>query len=299
MFSIGELLKKKTSRMDFKAAMFDFDGTVTEKGVYAPSQEVADGLVRLALKMPIAFCTGRQIESFERRGLGALLQEIKPNQREGFLKNLFLMAENGSIGYYFDSKVGHFEEFYKADWPEEFYSRMKLMMILDDAVKTHGSVLYDAHRVVIVIGTRLNSVVDGGNAVEVYKLSSEIFEIVTKLLMEISPDYEKYVHIGNSGIGVIVSPSDSDKDFAILKFSKYLKKYRKFSFENGLKDILIVGDQPLKNGNDHYFLSGKYGTPYSVGEESPMIDSLKYVFDKAKDRLFHSKAVIQLISTIL
>ena len=51
----------------FKAAMFDFDGTVTEKGSIAPSAEMAKFLYELACRMPIAFCTGRQKSSFEAR----------------------------------------------------------------------------------------------------------------------------------------------------------------------------------------------------------------------------------------
>ena len=68
--------------MKYKAAMFDFDGTITGKGQYYPSAEMVDTLVRLSQIMPIGFCTGRQLESFERHGLDEILQQIDKVKRE-------------------------------------------------------------------------------------------------------------------------------------------------------------------------------------------------------------------------
>ena len=70
--------------MKFKAAMFDFDGTLTEKGEYHPPQEIADALVNLSQKMPIGFCTGRQLESFKKHGLSELLKEVNDKERPNF-----------------------------------------------------------------------------------------------------------------------------------------------------------------------------------------------------------------------
>ena len=52
--------------MKFKAVMMDFDGTVTNKDSVVPSKIMTKKLIEMARKMPIAFCTGRQLESFKK-----------------------------------------------------------------------------------------------------------------------------------------------------------------------------------------------------------------------------------------
>lgn len=283
---------------DFKAAMFDFDGTITEKGVYYPSQEMADVLVNLANKMPIAFCTGRQLESFERHGLAILLEEIDEKKREGFLKNLHLMAENGSMGYYFKPETQKFEEFYRAKWPSNFVEKADLMAELDEAVKGLGSLYYEAHRIVIVVRTRLNDV-EGRNVDEIYELSNQIEKVIRGVLEQISPDYGDYLHVGNSGIGVLVCPADGDKDTGIRKFAEYLKEARGYEFGPEAREILVVGDRPMPGGNDEYFLNGKYGTAYSVGG---LVDGQawpKPVIDDVGKRLVHEGGTKFLLREIL
>lgn len=277
----------------FKAAMFDFDGTVTVPGNYEPSQEMANSLAKLAKKMPIAFCTGRQLESFEDHGLETLVKEISKHELESFFENLVLIAENGSIGYKFNSEIDAFEEFYRVNWPDEIIGREELMQALNSRIKDFGEVYFRKHRVVVVMRTNEH---DGGDFEAMSRCSDSIFEICKEFMAEILPDYEQFFHIGNSGIGVIICPAAGDKSRGIVEFGKYLEKNRKMKFGKNFEDILVVGDRPEEGGNDFYFLGGEYGTPFTVGNLCPENALLKPVIDEDGKRLTHDRATIFLIS---
>jgi len=286
-------------KQKFKAAMFDFDGTVTEKGSVAPSEEMAKTLVKLAYRMPIAFCTGRQKSSFEEHGLKIILSNIEAKDRQKFLENLYLISENGSIGYAFNTQIDEYEEFYRVLWPKEFVDRKWLMDKMHELTEGFGKVHYDKHEVVVVIGSKYfdednNKTING-----IYETSNKIYDITVKLLKEISPDYEKFVNVGNSGIGVVIVPKDGDKDYGILKFSEFLKDKRDMSFDARLSEILVVGDNPQIGGNDHNFLKGNYGTPYNVGEYVGDSKFPMQVFNQNGKKLLHDRGTIALIDEVL
>lgn len=290
--------KSFAQRQNFLSAMFDFDGTVTEKGYYTPPPEMLASLVKLAKKMPIAFCTGRQFESFERRGLKSLLEGLNAEQAEKFLGNLFLIAENGSVGYAYNPGQKQFEEFYKADWPEEFIKREELSGILSREIAHYGDMLDSGHRVVLVMRTNLYDG-DHTNFEAVYALSDQIHLVCKRVLNEINPNYEKHLHIGNSGIGVIITPAHSDKDEGIRRFGEYLKKHRGMEFDKQYTEILAVGDSPQEGGNDQFFLSGRFGTPFTVGHLNPDISRLESVFDASGQRLSNARGTVHLVKTRL
>ncbi|MBP9771292.1 HAD-IIB family hydrolase [Candidatus Gracilibacteria bacterium] len=284
--------------MNFKAAMFDFDGTLTEKGHHSPSKEIADALVNLSQKMPIGFCTGRQLESFERRALSKLLEHVSDEERPRFMENLYLFSENGAIGYDFNPAIKDFEEIYRIEWPSEFIDREKLRTILNEEVKEYGEILYNAHKIVVVMGTKFYYE-DKPAIDKVYELADKIYEIVIEVLKKINPDYSKYVHVGNSGIGVIISPANGDKDEAVEQFGKFLSENRGMKFDAKYSEILTAGDSAQVGGNDFYFLSGRFGTPYSVGEILPDNPKLQSVKDENGKRILHSKGTLKLIQTLL
>lgn len=284
--------------MNFKAAMFDFDGTLTEKGHHSPSKEIADALVNLSQKMPIGFCTGRQLESFERRALSKLLEQVNDEERLLFMENLYLFSENGAIGYDFNPAIKDFEQIYRIEWPSEFIEREKLRTILNEAVKEYGEILYNAHEIVVVMGTKFYYE-DKPAIDKVYEFADKIYGITIEVLKKINPDYAKYVHVGNSGIGVIVSPANGDKDEAVEQFGKFLTKNRGMEFDSKYSEILTVGDSAQIGGNDFYFLSGRFGTPYSVGEILPDNPNLQSVKDENGKRILHSKGTLKLIKTLL
>lgn len=284
--------------MNFKAAMFDFDGTLTEKGQNFPPKEIADALVNLSQKMPIGFCTGRQIESFERRALSKLLEQVNDEERPRFVENLHLFAENGAIGYDFNPAIKDFEEIYRIEWPNEFIEREKLRTILNEEVKEYGEILYNAHKIVVVMGTKFYYE-DKPAIDKVYELADKIYDVVLGVLKKINPDFAKYVHVGNSGIGVIIGPANGDKDEAVEQFGKFLTKKRGMKFDAEYSEILTVGDSAQVGGNDFYFLSGRFGTPYSVGETLPDNPKLQSVKDENGKRILHSKGTLKLINTLL
>lgn len=281
--------------MNYKAALFDFDGTITHKGIAYPSQEMANNLVKLSHKMPIGFCTGRQLDSFKRHGLGFLMEEVKEEEHENFLKNLYLLAENGAIGYYFDSEKADFEEFYRVEWPKEFISREKLKIDIQNKIGELGYV-YDAHEVCVVTRTQYH---EDPDVKKVYACAAEIYESIYSHLNEAHPGFERHLHVGNAGIGVVIGPANGDKDQAIAKFGMFLQENHGFNFDYNFRDILVVGDQPLKGGNDHYFLSGSYGFPFTVGDYKPFWEFPKPVFDKTNERLLNEKGTLFLIQQIL
>lgn len=282
--------------MNFKAAVFDFDGTITEKGVYSPSPEMISALVALAKKMPIAFCTGRQFESFEKRCIELVLEQIPRGEHAGFLKNLYLMAENGAIGYFYNGK--EFEEFYRVDWPSKFMEREEMKRKLNEVIGENGSVYDDAHKVVLVMRTRLHDV-DNRDINEVYSLSGRIYRIVVEFLKDLDPDYENFLHVGDSGLGVIVGPANGDKDVAIKYLADFLEKKRGLQFSENAREILAVGDSPGPGGNDFYFLSGRYGTPYSVSDVIHEDRLLNFVFGSDKERLKHAEGTLLLVRTLI
>ncbi|MFA6992213.1 MAG: hypothetical protein WC269_02945 [Candidatus Gracilibacteria bacterium] len=246
----------------FSAVMFDFDGTVTYKGSPMPSKKMIRTLINTALKVPIAFCTGRQIESFRKHGLAEILVKLKPNEKEKFLKNLYLVSENGAIGYYFDKKKHDFKEFYRAKWPQKFMDRDKFIKLENKIIKEFGEMLTH-HKIVAVSTARYHNTL---HIDEVYNYSAKIYKEVKRWLKKLNPKYEKYVHIGNSGIGVIVCPADADKDRGIFEFAKFLRRNHDFKIGKKAREILVIGDSAKKGGNDYYFLKGVLGTPFTVGE---------------------------------
>ena len=281
--------------MKYKAAMFDFDGTITEIGQYFPSQEMVDTLVNLSQVMPIGFCTGRQLESFERNGLNEIIDKMDLSKKDKFLENLYLFGENGAIGYDYNTKEQKFEEIYKVKWPDELIKREDLKTLINKAVVDYGDIYEDAHRVVIVIRTNLHDI-DTRDINQVYEYSENIYHIVKDLLFEINPNYEQYLNVGNSGLGVIVGPANGDKDLGIKEFAKVLEDKRNFKFDKEIRDIIVFGDSGHVGGNDHFFLKGDVGTPYSVGEYYSKSGYPKPVIGEDGKRLLNATGTMHFIN---
>lgn len=273
------MLYMQGSFNNYKAVVFDFDGTITKKGVHYPSPEMVEVLAKVSEKVPIACCTGRQLESFLRHGLEFF---------EGVnLANLYLMAENGAVGYFYDTE---FKEFYRSPWPEEFTARDSLMQRMNEVIKEFGSVYFEAHRIVIVLRTHLHDLpAEERDPDEVATLSEKIYYLACAELALIDRHYERFLHVGDSGIGVVIGPANGDKDFGLQMFGKFLAEERGMSFSPDLKEIMAIGDRPQVGGNDHYLLNGRFGTPFSVGVFG------KGVFNENGERLFHEEATRRLL----
>jgi hypothetical protein len=212
---------------------------------------------------------------------------------ENILGNIFLIGENGSIGYFFDKKTESYKEFYRAKWPNKFISKNKLKKELDDKISKYGEII-NVHRVVLVMRAHRHN---NSPIKDVYKKSSKMFKICEKYLRERDKNYEKYLHLGDSGIGVIVCPADGDKDTGIKKFAEYLAKKRGVKFSKNFKEILVVGDSAKKTGNDYYFLQGKYGTPFTVGYYNPKTKYPSPVTGCDGKRLMYDSGTLHLLGS--
>lgn len=285
--------------MNFKAVMLDFDGTVTDKGSYNPGPETISVLAELSKKMPIGFCTGRDLPSFIRRAFSSIVEELDEKDRIHFLENLFLFAENGAFGFEFNVEKGRFEEIYRTDWPEDFISKLELKKSLAPLISEYGEFCENAHEIVLVIRTLLTDIdIEDRNIDDVYALSGKIYDACIDFLCKFDSNFEEYVHVGNSGIGVVMGPADGDKDSAILKFADVLNGRRGISFDSKASEILVLGDSPLPSGNDHYFLRGEYGTPFTVGPEVPGKEFPIPVKDDTGKRLYHEKGTVHLLKSL-
>jgi HAD superfamily hydrolase (TIGR01484 family) len=270
--------------MNYKAVMFDFDGTVTEKGRPVPSEKMARTIIAVAKKVPVAFCTGRQLKSFKEHGVLEFLKYLRKDEISSFLNNLFLISENGAIGYFYNQKQHKFAPFYRGKWPEKFIKRKTFRIKWGNKIKKFAEFLTHKIIVVTVIKNHSNLPIN-----QVYAASDKLYKMCHEFFRELSPSYEKYLHIGNSGLGVLVGPADWDKDGGIKRFASFLSKKRGIKFSKNAKEILVVGDSAKKSGNDYYFLRGDYGTPFTVGSHDKSKKLPNMVIGRDGKKLLHEK----------
>jgi len=293
--------------MNFKAAMFDFDGTITKIGVEEPDSRVVSEFGRLlSAGFSVAICTGRQLASFDKR-FSISLSYLKENFGEEVLKNFYYFGENGAVGYKYAGDGGgedgtSWKRFYLAEWPTEVPKEKfeeGLVELLGDKAE------FMTHLVPIVIAPlgRMDMKIE-----DVYEKSNELYEIALKYMNEFEAvgggRATDYLRIGNSGLGSLISPTDADKDSAIRIFYDLLKD-RGFEFsdecaDGGCREILVVGDSGFSGGNDYNFLNGKYGTAYSVGEEiDDGVEWPQQVKNKDGKVLLNSDGVFHLLKKIV
>lgn len=274
--------------------MFDFDGTITNKGVAVPSPKMARTIIETTKKVPVAFCTGRQLKSFKKHGITEFLKYLKKDEVVPFFKNLFLISENGAFGYFYDSEKGRFMPFYRAKWPDKFISRRSFKIRWGKEIKNFGEFL--THKIIVVttIKNHHNLPID-----KVYAASDKLYKMCHEFLSKISKNYEKYLHIGNSGLGILVGPAKADKDMGIKRFAQFLSRKRGLKFGREIREILVIGDSAIKSGNDYYFLRGEYGIPYTVGSYDKSKKFPKPTFDKMKKRLLHEKGTTYLLENLI
>jgi hypothetical protein len=293
--------------MKFKAAMFDFDGTITKKGLWEPDPRVVAEFGRLLDGgFPIAICTGRQLSSFDKRFTKAS-NYLKEHFGEEVFKNFYYFGENGSVGYEYAGVGGGedgtcWKRFYLADWPSEV-PKEKFETGLIDLLKDKAEFL--THLVPIVIGPigRMEMKIE-----DVYDLSDELYHLAFKYMKEFETvgggNALDYLRIGDSGLGCLIVPVNGDKDSSVPIFHNLLKD-RGFEFADGCeegecREILVVGDNGMTGGNDYYFLNGRYGTAYCVGEEiDEGVQWPKQVLDADGKVLLNSDGVVHLLKEIV
>ena len=290
--------------MDFskvKAVMFDFDGTLTPKGQHQPDASMIDLIIEVGKKIPFSFCTGRDVISFRRDGLQTILDRLEPKDAKEVLSNLFYVGENGAVGYRYDLEANDLKQFYDVRWPEEFISRKGLMDSLDEECSEFGSVIYDAHKIVVVVRTNVVDTLQEmkGNVEKIYEYSAKLEEICDKFLSKFNPNYKDFIQVGNSGVGIVISPAGGNKNQGTKELVKYLEKERNFSFEKDARDVVVIGDRPEVGGNDHYFLNGEIGSAFTVGHILEGKNYPKPVIDENGKRLIHADGTAYILKKII
>ena len=279
-----DLLKKK-----YKAAAFDVDGTLTEIAEHGIPDFINEALTKLALQFPIAICTGRRLEHATTK-----IESIyKAGLDTEFIKSrIYMLCENGSVGYFYDLESAEYVEFYRIPYPytkkhmENMYEdiKNKLGYKMDSSFCNETSMVFQAENVNDPDKVALNE--------RSYELALEIVKIAAE------HDTENLLRVATAGIGVIIFPKFGDKKDAVFKWAELLKD-RGYVMGNELRELFVVGDMPGPLGNDKTFLDGSYGTAFTVGD---LVKSSKWpvpVFDlTTEQRMIGPKATFKLLEQL-
>lgn len=247
----------KAIKHNFKAAAFDIDGTLTKLAHTNIPKKLLLKLAEVAGKIPFMICSGRDIDHIKLKVTTIC---------SGHAHNFFIISENGGATYSYDCKKNSYTELFEIAWPE-IIKVEDLRLLLDRKLpwkiqvksRKHSIVLY--YPAIFYIFPPL-----------IKSLSRFLAGSARRILKK--EGYENYFDVEDSGIGTIIIPKDSGKGKAIKKISEHLKI--------PLRDFLVVGDMPEPGKNDAEFLSGKYGTAFSVGNQTHNIFPLPVYNNQGK-----------------
>lgn len=256
----------------YKAVAFDIDGTLTKLGNLRIPRKLSEKLGELAGKLPFIICSGRDIEHIK----------LKIHAITG-RKKYFIVCENGGAGYVYDCKSSAHKQLFEVIWPDKIITAAELSLLLDKKFPWKIVVQARAHSVILYFHAFFYIFPP-----LVKKLSS-LLARATKRFLE-KEGLSEYFNIEDSGIGVIVLPQASGKGKAIKKISTLLKI--------PLRDFLVVGDMPEDGKNDCEFLSGKYGTAFTVGKTTSNIYPLP-VYNPQGKKLSGPEGTYCLLKTLV
>lgn len=264
MTSSLEIRRKKiyqqALRQKYVGCAFDIDGTLTERGEEFIPSFMIDKLAELTTKVPVAICSARKLEH-ARAKIDPLFK--RSSDPKTCRENFIFLCENGSIGYYFDPKSQEYKEFYRVDYPYARSHFKKLFQHLQKVLEPKLGSAFTCEVSMIFRPIRVNDPDREALATRSHKLGILIKKELKKL------DHKKALRIGNSGIGITIFPAAGDKDNGTRMFAEYVRTSKNLKISKNAKELIVVGDQPLGDGNDHAFLKGKYGTPFTVGKTDP------------------------------
>lgn len=227
----------------FKAAAFDIDGTLTKLAHTTIPKKLLLKLGEVASQIPFMICSGRDIDHIKLKVVTICGTRAH---------NFFIVSENGGATYAYDCKKKSYKLIFEIPWPE-IISVEKLTRLLDKKLPWK-----------IVVKAREHSIVLYYPALfyifpALIRTLSKFLALSTRRILK-KEGYENYFNVEDSGIGTIIIPKESGKGKAIKKLSQHLKI--------PLRNFLVVGDMPEPGKNDAEFLSGKYGTSFSVGNQT-------------------------------
>lgn len=235
----------------FSAAIFDYDGTLTERSYSSvPPSELRYIFQQLSGKIPLAICSARILSQVLEK-LELLLGDRYLELRQFWT----LFVENGGAGYRFDGS--DFAQFYRVQWPENIFPRKKFDQLVNNFFAPKVDYISVNSSCYIFRPFEWNKL----NSEELLERCNELEKEAYKFLVQTGGD--QFLQLGNSSMGIIFCLKDGDKDRGVREFGKLL------GMRSPFREIVAVGDRPCDLGNDRAFLSGKFATPYSVGEMAP------------------------------
>lgn len=255
----------------YLGALFDVDGTLADKETEVIPDYLGEYLADFSTKVPVAICTGRRLDLLTDKMGPIWKYAVDINKCKG---NWIFICENGAIGYKFDVETEDYNEFYRVSFPISEERRVELFNALKKAMEGKIGHCY-MNKVTLVFAPSSRG---SGNSELMRQESREMALIADPIIKEFDPSGE--IAIGDSGIAINIIPKKGDKDRGILEFGNYLKENRGLELSEDMKELVCVGDQPGPGCNDELFLSGKYGTPFTVGEKHPLNEVPSAVVDK-------------------
>lgn len=241
-----EAALKKALQHPFKAVAFDVDGTLTHFARFVIPTFMAEALVKIPEGIPRAICTGRDLRFIHTQLLHICSHSLNPDEE---LKRWWIFAENGGVGYRWNSHKKDFEQCFEVPWPEH-PSKDTLEAFGKDKLGGSGVFLLREHTVIIrhpdwiYLFPTLTRF-----------MSKRSHKKLDKILEQNS--WADTFMVQDSGIGNVILPRISGKGNAMQRWAK--------AIEIPVKDILVIGDQPRPGENDEDFLCGDNGTSFTVG----------------------------------
>jgi hydroxymethylpyrimidine pyrophosphatase-like HAD family hydrolase len=260
----------------YLSAAFDVDGTLTEFGKWSIPKELLFALAEIPLHVPLVLCTGRPLKYIHKKI--DLIVETSANP-EAERKRWSVICENGGAAYSYNPKTKSYEMFFEAPWPDQKIPKETLAAAIQKSLSWYAEVVIRDYTVVL----RFPS----------------LFYIFPKLVkMESKRTHRKLEHflkkegwdellqVQDSGIGNIILPKTNGKHLAAKAWMDHL----------GLphSGMICIGDRPDPGGNDEDFLSGQFGSGFTVGELNARTNPTP-VFDVDGKRLIGPRATMELI----
>ncbi len=257
----------------FKAAAFDIDGTLTKLAHTSIPNKLLLKLGEVAGKIPFMICSGRDIEHIKLKVTTICSQHAH---------NFFVISENGGATHSYDCKKQKYTLLFDISWPDKIITVDELTHLLNKKLPWK-----------ILVSARKHSIVIYYPAIfyifpPVIKSLSRFLAASTRRILK-KEGIADHFSVEDSGIGTIIIPNESGKGKAIKKLSEHLKI--------PLRDFLVVGDMPEPGKNDAEMLSGKYGTAFSVGNQTPNIFPLP-VYNSHGKKLRGPEGTLYLLNEI-
>lgn len=238
---------KRAGKRSFKGIVFDIDGTLTPLSRWVIPSSLCKMLTGLPSSVHLALCTGRAFDDIQLR-LAHICQSAFDSHREQ--KRWALLAENGGVGYIQDPYHSKYTTFFEVAWPKHLITKDAMQAFIKDKFGWHVQVVIRPHSLVVRFHnwvyffpkmTRLLS----------HRMAKKIRHLFST--MGLGKDFL----VQDSGIGNLIIPEASGKGKAVKRWAQHIGI--------SLEDVLVIGDQPAPGENDEEFLSGHYGTAFSVG----------------------------------